>query len=186
VEENYWNKGQAHRKIVGKRYIDRLNSTKDKFFRLAHDLKSPFSSLYSVSETLSGNYDALDEKDRRTGLVKIHKLAELIFKLLENLLMWSKSQRGGIVFTPVHFNLSTLVEVNINLHKIVAGEKGIILMNRVEGDYSAHGDREMTILFLNLINNINFTSGGAWQLKSEQRIPWKFCEIRSGYFTGER
>jgi signal transduction histidine kinase len=142
--------------------LDELNTTKDKFFSiLAHDLKSPFTSLYSMSEVLSGNYDSMDESDKRTGLKKIHKSAELIFKLLENLLVWARSQRGGMVFNPVRFNLSRIVEVNINLHKAAAAEKGITLGNKVTEDIFAYGDWEMIDTVLrNLINNaVKFTPG---------------------------
>jgi ligand-binding sensor domain-containing protein/signal transduction histidine kinase len=142
--------------------LDELNSTKDKFFSiLAHDLKGPFSSLYSMSELLSRNYDNLEEQDKRTGLGKIHQLVELIYKLLENLLTWSRSQRGGIVFSPTRFNLSKLVEVNVNLHKVTAGEKGIILRNTVDRDHFAFGDWEMiNTVIRNLVNNaVKYTSG---------------------------
>jgi ligand-binding sensor domain-containing protein/signal transduction histidine kinase len=143
--------------------LDELNSTKDKFFSiLAHDLKGPFSSLYSMSEVLSQDYDNLEEQDKRTGLGKIHQLVELIYKLLENLLTWSRSQRGGMVFSPVRFNLSRLVEVNVNLHKVTAGEKGIILRNTVDKDHFAFGDLEMiNTVIRNLVNNaVKYTSGG--------------------------
>ena len=114
--------------------LDELNSTKDKFFSiLAHDLKGPFSSLHSMSEILSESYDTLDEPDKRTGLQKINNLAGLIYRLLENLLAWSRSQRGGMVFSPVKFSLSRVVEVNVNLHKTVAAEKNITLLNNVAG-----------------------------------------------------
>jgi signal transduction histidine kinase len=142
--------------------LDELNSTKDKFFSiLAHDLKSPFSSLYSMSELLSSGYDTLDEPDRKTGLLKINKLAELIFRLLENLLMWSRSQQGGIEFSPIPFNLSRLVEVNVNLHKLTAQEKGVLLQNKVEGEILAFGDLEMiNTVVRNLISNaVKFTPG---------------------------
>jgi signal transduction histidine kinase len=143
--------------------LDELNSTKDKFFSiLAHDLKGPFSSLYSMSDLLSRNYENMEETDRRAGLSKIHQLGELINKLIENLLAWSKSQRGGMTFTPVRFNLTKLVEVNINLHKLMAGEKGIVLKNKVERDLYAHGDPEMiNTVVRNLVNNaVKYTPGG--------------------------
>jgi signal transduction histidine kinase/ligand-binding sensor domain-containing protein len=143
--------------------LNELNSTKDKFFSiLAHDLKGPFSSLYSMSETLNDNYNTLEEPDKRTGLQKIHKLAELTYKLLENLLTWSRSQRGGMVFSPVRFSLSRLVEVNINLNKTAANEKGIMLSNKVEENIYVFGDSEMIHTVLrNLISNaVKFTPSG--------------------------
>jgi ligand-binding sensor domain-containing protein/signal transduction histidine kinase len=140
--------------------LDELNSTKDKFFSiLAHDLKSPFSSLYSMSDLLSGSYDTLEDTDRKTGLMKVRNLAEQIFRLLENLLTWSKSQRGGMDFTPVPFNLARLVEVNINLHKPAAQEKGVVLSNKAEGEFMAFGDLDMiNTVVRNLISNaVKFT-----------------------------
>jgi signal transduction histidine kinase/ligand-binding sensor domain-containing protein len=140
--------------------LDALNSTKDRFFSiLAHDLKTPFSSLYSMSASLNENYDTLDDSDKRTGLNKIYKLADLIGKLIENLLTWSSTQRGNIVFSPLAFNLSKLVEVNVNLHKITAHEKKITLRNAVKDGFQAFGDTEMINTVLrNLISNaIKFT-----------------------------
>ncbi|MBN1416103.1 MAG: hypothetical protein JW973_13460 [Bacteroidales bacterium] len=142
--------------------LNELNSTKDKFFSiLAHDLKGPFSSLYSVSEVLTGNYDNMEEPEKRTGLNKIHKLAELIYKLLENLLTWSRSQRGGMEFSPVKFSLSRLVEVNVNLHKVAAKEKQIELRNHVKDDVFVFGDSEMiNSVIRNLISNaVKYTPG---------------------------
>jgi signal transduction histidine kinase len=159
--------------------LNELNSTKDKFFSiLAHDLKGPFSSLYSMSELLSGNYDTLEEPDKRTGLTKIHKLVELIYKLLENLLAWSRSQRGGMVFSPVKFNLSRLVEVNVNLHKVAASDKGIILMNKVEEDLFAFGDWEMiNTVIRNLISNaVKFTARDG-TVEVEIKLQPEFFEV---------
>jgi signal transduction histidine kinase/ligand-binding sensor domain-containing protein len=144
-----------------KEKLKELNATKDKFFSiLAHDLKGPFSSLYSMSELMSNNYDALDDPDKRTGLDKIYKLGEMISRLIDNLLTWSRSQRGGLEFSPVKFNLSKLVEVNVNLHKVNADEKGVFLWNNVAEDLFAFGDLEMmNTVVRNLISNaIKFTA----------------------------
>jgi signal transduction histidine kinase len=143
--------------------LKELNATKDKFFSImAHDLKGPFSSLYSMSALLSTNYDMLDEPERRTGLSKIQQQGELIFRLIENLLTWSRSQRGGLVFSPVQLNLTKLVEVNVNLHKVGAIQKGIALRSQVEKDIYAYGDMEMTnAVVRNLISNaVKFTQAG--------------------------
>jgi ligand-binding sensor domain-containing protein/signal transduction histidine kinase len=143
--------------------LHELNSTKDKFFSiLAHDLKGPFSSLYSMSELLIRNYETMEESDKHAGLVKINKQAELIYQLLENLLTWSRTQRGGMVFSPVRFNLAKLIETNVNLHRTIAGEKRIKVINRNEADHFAYGDTEMIhTVVRNLISNaVKFTALG--------------------------
>jgi signal transduction histidine kinase len=159
--------------------LDELNSTKDKFFSiLAHDLKGPFSSLYSMSDLLSRNYDTIDDGDRRAGLSKIHQLGELINKLIENLLAWSKSQRGGMTFTPVRFNLTKLVEVNVNLHKVTAGEKGIILKNTVEKDLYAFGDGEMiNTVIRNLVSNAVKYTGSERSVELEVKEMPEWFEV---------
>jgi PAS domain S-box-containing protein len=143
--------------------LKQLNTTKDTFFSiLAHDLKNPFSSLHSMSEMLINNYQNLEEKEKILALRNMHKSAELIFNLLENLLTWANSQRGRIVFSPEKFNLSRLIQENINLHKMHAEKKGVVLSSEIADDVSAYGDREMiNTVIRNLINNaLKFSNKG--------------------------
>ncbi len=135
--------------------LEELNVTKDRFFSiLAHDLKNPFSSLHSMSGLVSENYLNLEEDEKLKMMQNIHKSAELIFNLLENLLTWSKSQRGKIEFAPSRFNLSKVIEVNFNLHQIPAEKKGINLSADIKDQLLAYGDREMiNTVVRNLVNN---------------------------------
>jgi len=143
--------------------LHKLNTTKDTFFSiLAHDLKNPFTSLHSMSETMIGSYENLEEEDKLLMLKNIHKSAKQIFNLLENLLTWSNSQRGRIDCNPEKFNLSRLVQVNVNLHKLPAEKKGLLLTMDMPDDMLAFGDREMiNTVIRNLINNaVKFTNKG--------------------------
>jgi len=135
--------------------LNDLNATKDRFFSiLAHDLKNPFSSLYSLSELVVENYVHMEEEEKLTTLRKINQSSELIYNLLENLLTWSRSQRGDIDYSPEVFSLSTLIEVNINLHRIAAEKKGLKLVSEVAADMKVRADREMiNTVIRNLVNN---------------------------------
>ena len=140
-----------------------LNATKDTFFSiLAHDLKNPFSSLHSMSQIMIENYQNLEEKEKLQMLNNMHKSAELIFNLLENLLTWSSSQRGRIDYSPGKFNISMLIQVNMNLHKLPAEKKGVTLTSNIAADLPAYGDREMiNTVIRNLINNaVKFSNKG--------------------------
>ena len=148
---------------IQKDELKELNATKDTFFSiLAHDLKNPFSSLHSMSELAIQEYQHLEEAEKLKVLQNIHKSAELIYNLLENLLTWSKSQRGKIEYSPARFNLSRLVEVNLNLHQMPAEQKGIRLASSVEDEIYAYGDREMiNTVIRNLVNNaVKFSHKG--------------------------
>ena len=153
--------------------LKELNTTKDTFFSiLAHDLKNPFSSLHSMSEMMIDNYQNLEEEEKIMALKNIHKSAEQIFNLLENLLTWSNSQRGRIEYSPEKFNLSMLVRVNLNLHKLPAEKKGVVLTTNITDDLPAYGDREMiNTVIRNLINNaIKFSNkGGTVEIKVHEK-----------------
>ncbi|MCP4313606.1 MAG: hypothetical protein GY790_20325 [Bacteroidetes bacterium] len=137
-----------------------LNATKDKFFSIiSHDLKNPFSSLLSISELMVENFNDTDVDDHRAGFSKINKSVKHLLDLLENLLTWSRSQRGRIKYEPVRFNLSSLIQENINLHKLSAEKKGIILQSSDQDQIYAYGDRDMiNSVIRNLVTNaVKFT-----------------------------
>jgi signal transduction histidine kinase len=135
--------------------LNELNAMKDTFFSiLAHDLKNPFSSLYSLSGLVVQNFQNMDEDEQLTALKKIEDSTKLIYNLLDNLLTWSQSQRGDIDYLPEKFLLSNLVNTNINLHKVSAENKGVRITSGVRGELHAYGNREMISTVLrNLINN---------------------------------
>ncbi len=137
-----------------------LNATKDKFFSIiSHDLKNPFASLLSISELMVESFDAADREDHRAGFKKINNSVKHLLDLLENLLTWSRSQRGRIKYDPTRFNLSTLIQENVNLHKLLAEKKGIMLLSPDNRDVYAYGDRDMiNSVVRNLMTNaVKFT-----------------------------
>lgn len=137
-----------------------LNATKDKFFSIiSHDLKNPFASLLSISELMVENFDAADREDHRAGFKKIHNSVKHLLDLLENLLTWSRSQRGRIKYDPTRFNLSNLIQENVNIHKLLAEKKGIMLLSPDQQDVYAYGDRDMiNSVVRNLMTNaVKFT-----------------------------
>jgi len=137
-----------------------LNATKDKFFSIiSHDLKNPFSSLLSISDLMVDSFDDTEEEDHKAGFKKINQSVKHLLDLLENLLTWSRSQRGRIKCDPVRFNLSSLVQENINLHRLLAEKKGIMLLSSEQDEVYAYGDREMiNSVIRNLVTNaVKFT-----------------------------
>jgi signal transduction histidine kinase len=137
-----------------------LNATKDKFFSIiSHDLKNPFASLLSISELMVDNFDETDREDHKAGFRKMNQSVKHLLDLLENLLTWSRSQRGRIKYDPVRFNLSNVIQENINLHKLLAERKGIMLLSPDQDDIYAYGDRDMVnSVIRNLMTNaVKFT-----------------------------
>ncbi len=105
------------------------------------------------------NFNDTDRDDHRAGFRKINQSVKHLLDLLENLLTWSRSQRGRIKYEPVRFNLSTLIQENINLHRLAAEKKGIVLQTPDQDQIFAYGDRDMiNSVIRNLITNaVKFT-----------------------------
>jgi len=144
------------------RNLTEMNATKDKFFSIiSHDLKNPLTSLLSISESIMEATRA-DQDEKSMGIGKIHDSIKEINALLENLLTWSRTQRGRLNFEPVNFNLAKMIEVNLNLHRAMAENKNVTLSHDLTVDMIAYGDRDMiNTVIRNLLNNaIKFTSDG--------------------------
>jgi len=132
-----------------------LNATKDKFFSIiAHDLKSPFNSLLGFSELLVEHFDEYDREKIKRFVDNIYTVSNQTFKLLENLLDWSRLQQGLIEPTLQLHNLKTIVnDINL-LNSQIAKAKNICLQNNIGEDQSVFCDIDMTKTVLrNLISN---------------------------------
>ena len=137
-----------------------LNATKDKFFSIiSHDLKNPFASVLSISELMNENFENTETDEIRFGVRKIYSTNKHIYALLENLLTWSKTQRGNLNVEKVKFNLQKTIETNINILKLSAEKKNIQIIFDGKEEIFAHADREMiSTVVRNLINNaVKFT-----------------------------
>lgn len=157
-----------------------LNATKDKFFSIiAHDLKSPFSSIIGFSEILESNIDKYDKQKVKQYVSFINKSANQTFKLLENLLEWARLQRGQIVPEFKKINLKTIAEETYLLAYDVAIRKKINLQNNIIEDIFSKCDINITkTIFRNLVSNaLKFTSeNGLISISAKQNE--SFIEIK--------
>ncbi len=81
--------------------LNRLISDKDKFISiLAHDLKSPFNSLLGFSDLLVENVRSYDIDKIEKQVKLINQVSHQTFNLLEEILIWAKSQSGKLKYEP--------------------------------------------------------------------------------------
>ncbi len=151
--------------------LKNLNASKDKFFSIiAHDLRSPFSSILSFAEFLIEDIDELTKEELVSFSGKIHEAAKNVFGLLENLLQWSRIQSGKIQYEPIHFNMVRKTDEVIALMKNNAENKNISVLNEVTNDSIVFADEDMIFSVMqNLLSNaIKFTKpGGAIKISSK-------------------
>jgi len=136
------------------------NDQKDKFFSIiAHDLKSPFNSILGFSEILC---EQVAEKNYQ-GIVEysdiIQQSSKRAMDLLMNLMEWSQSQIGRMVFNPEYFVIGELIDEVILLLSDAAKLKSIIIRKALLPNTIVYADKNMISTVLrNLISNaIKFT-----------------------------
>jgi len=135
--------------------LQKLNSEKDKFISIiAHDLKSPFNSLIGFSKLLSENIEDFDKEEIRKFAKLIHDTSENTYKLLENLLEWSLSQKGSIRFQPEIIDLNRKLLDNIEQFRSIADRKKIKIIFEPKFDCLVKCDLNMINTILrNLLSN---------------------------------
>jgi signal transduction histidine kinase/ligand-binding sensor domain-containing protein len=154
--------------------LHELNATKDKFFSIiAHDIKNPFNSILGFSELLVLNFNKWVDEEKLHVINVIFDSSKNLYELLENLLQWSRSQRGILEYKPEKVELKASVELIILLLKHSADAKEIeFILNLPEKGLLLHADpRLLDTILRNLISNaIKFTpKGGQIQIKAEAK-----------------
>ncbi|MBK9355945.1 MAG: tetratricopeptide repeat-containing sensor histidine kinase [Bacteroidales bacterium] len=139
------------------------NATKDKLFSIiAHDIRNPFAALLNLSEMLNEEVDTADKETLRFYANNIHQSASNTFQLLDNLLYWSKSQRGTIELKPEECNLNKITAEVFSTAQAGALENNISLNNEIYPETSLRTDMTLLRIVLgNLIGNaVKFNNPG--------------------------
>ena len=77
--------------------LQKANAEKDKFFSIiAHDLRNPFVSFLGYTELMADQFDTFSLEEIREMANELKSSAKNLYTLLENLLEWSRIQRGMV------------------------------------------------------------------------------------------
>lgn len=151
--------------------LEELNAEKDKFFSIiSHDLRSPFQGLLGISNIIKEEYDNLSHDEVKLFINNLYNSAKNLFNLIENLLQWSRIQRGKLDLKPSTIELYEEVLYIINLLQQNAANKNIKLTNTISQNIFVESDiNVLTSTLQNLISNaIKFTkNGGEIKISSE-------------------
>lgn len=145
--------------------LKELNATKDKLFSIiAHDIKNPFNSILGFTGLLRTNIDSYTKDEIKTFIEQISINSENVYKLLDDLLIWGKSQLGQMTVEPQSFKLSSLIDDAFESFGIHAANKNVELINEVHQDAVAFADLNMMkFIVRNLIHNaIKFTDANGY------------------------
>ncbi|WP_158275592.1 PAS domain-containing sensor histidine kinase [Marinilabilia rubra] len=159
LQVSYEKKMQDHNQT-----LQELVSVKNKFFSIiGHDLRSPIGSLKQLSNLLNSENETLNQDDRSNILRHIEIVSEEAFQLIENLLEWSRLERGLSKPKIKPVCSEDLINHAIDLHKSIANKKQVIIEKEIDSSHYIECDEEMTKTILrNLISNaIKFSFQGS-------------------------
>jgi len=156
-----------------------VNLAKDKFFSIiAHDIKTPFNAILGFSELLKDDFDNFNNEEIRSFIKNINDAAEITYKLLENLLEWSRMQTGKMSITSENIDLSLVVNETISFLKPTAEKKFIQIHSEINYNTTAYADKNMiTTVIRNLISNAIKFSFPNGLIKISAKTIDKFIEI---------
>jgi signal transduction histidine kinase len=167
LEENFLELKTNEEKLTA------LNATKDKFFSIiAHDLKNPFNVLVGLSDIVINDPDVRHSEDFEEIMDGIFKTAKSGYNLLDNLLVWARSQTGGLEYKPEMVNLSEIVATNMAFFSESAKAKNIDVCSSVPSILEVYADYNMmSFIVRNLLNNaIKFSyPNGKIEIRANKR-----------------
>ena len=145
---------------------------KNRFFSIiAHDLKSPFTSLLGMTQMMAQMSDSMS-KDKLVEYARdVNETGNRVFDLLHNLLDWSRLQMMENTLEKEIISLEEVTQENMDILAPIALEKQVVIANRV-GDIEAFCDRNMVLTVLrNLIANaLKFShSGGVVEITATHK-----------------
>ncbi|WP_373278107.1 sensor histidine kinase [Prolixibacter bellariivorans] len=158
--------------IESKARLSELNATKDRFFSIiAHDLKSPFNSIFGFSELLVEQMNRKDYQGVEKFAAIINRSSKQAMDLLTNLLEWARAQTGKIEFNPEYIELVTLINEVAELFNDSAQQKAITIIKDLPHNLPVFADKYMigTVLRNLISNGIKFTHpGGKIRVSAKQ------------------
>lgn len=148
-----------------------MNQSKDRYFSLlAHDLKSPFTTILGFSQYIVQYYDELSPLEIKEHINSVNRTAGDFYKMLETLLEWFRLQSGRMESSPSVIELKEIINVKISLLNETAVNKQITLVDNTPIGLKVFADSYMlNSIIQNLITNgIKFTKpGGSVAISAE-------------------
>jgi signal transduction histidine kinase len=123
------------------------------FAIIGHDVRAPIGYNLQALEMLIENPD-MEEKERHDLLKMMASSSEVTYNLLDNLLVWGRSQTGKLKATPTRVRLKELIDESLELLNMGLREKHLKVEVYVSQEHYVEADRDqLYIVIRNLVSN---------------------------------
>jgi signal transduction histidine kinase len=147
--------------LLQKYQLEQSSAEKTKLMSIiSHDMRAPLINIQSYLGLLNEN--ELESHERPALEKDLLNATNNTMQMLTNLLYWSKSQMEGPQVHLVPINLLSVLQNTLEMEKMQASTKDIVLNYRIDDNITAIADVDMLQLVVrNLISNaIKFTPHG--------------------------
>lgn len=133
--------------------VESVNARNRLFAIIGHDVRAPIGYNLQALEMLIHNPELADE-ERQELLKMMASSSEVTYNLLDNLLVWGRSQTGKLKATPVRVKLKDLIDESLELINIGLKEKHLKVEVYVSERHYVEADRDqLYIVIRNLVSN---------------------------------
>nr|WP_233164633.1 HAMP domain-containing sensor histidine kinase [Pedobacter sp. ASV28] len=171
---------QSFKILEQNRELEKLNSEKAKLFSIvAHDIRSPLSSILGYLEVLAET--DMTEQENKQIKHRLLQVTKDTSEMLANVLAWSKSQLDGARVDLVPVNVKGELMKGLSLETNIALKKKIDIQIDAEDELLIEADLNMfQIVIRNLVNNaIKFTpEGGKVWIYTEKNMETCFIKVK--------
>ncbi len=156
-------KARADAEEAKKKTEELMESRHKMLLSVSHDIKSPLTSIL-------GNLELMDNTGNEKEAASIQKSADHILDLLNNLLEFSRLERGMLQVEKEPFNVKQLCEETASMFEPIAHKKDLVFdfKNEIRSSLFANSDQlKIKQIISNLISNaIKYTIEGSIGFKS--------------------
>lgn len=143
--------------------LSEANKAKDALFNIiAHDLNQPFNVLLGFSELLSESIRNGDYRAASAQAEQINRTAEQTYELVNELLLWARSQSGSFPFHPEYLKLDDILKEIEQGMEVYSNAKNLEIIFPADTDLKFYSDLNMfkTIMRNLLSNAVKFSHPG--------------------------
>jgi signal transduction histidine kinase/ligand-binding sensor domain-containing protein len=153
-------KDQTENLALANAELEKLNATKDRLLSIiGHDMSTPFSAILGLTNLFETEFESLTDDKKLEYVRDINISSERLYALLQNLLLWARSQMMKISYNPSVIDLCRMVNDIFELRRGELKAKSIEHYIDCPEHLTAWADPDMTKAILrNLVSNaIKFT-----------------------------
>jgi len=171
----------AENRLINRKLEESLK-TKDKLFRIiAHDLKGPLGSFMNFTDHIQQNIGSYDPDELVKIIHSMNKSSKQSYRLLVNLLDWSRTQTGNIHIEPEQLLVKELVTEQLEMVDGITFNKKISIQVDIQDELAMYADRTMMqAIVRNLISNaVKYcTEGDQIRLSAYQSGTYTSLEVQ--------